>query len=49
MDVWLYGRARVVRLVVVGTEAARAVYSVTACRDAQLRFVADFSFGVDFD
>lgn len=49
MDVWLDGRARVVRLVVVGTEVARTVYSVTACRDAQLRLVADLSFGLDLD
>lgn len=49
MNVWLDGRARIVRLVIVGTEVARTVYSVTACRDAQLRLVADFSLGLDFD
>ena len=49
MDVWLDGRARVVSLVVLGGEATHAVSSVTACRDAQLRLVADFSLGLDLD
>ena len=49
MNIWLDGRARVMGLVVVGTEVARTVDSVTACRDAQLRLVADFSLGLDFD
>lgn len=49
MDLGPCSRARIVGLVVVRAEAARAVCSVTACRNAQLRLVVDPHFGLELD